>query len=187
MAQRVIDRWPWASLVLAGALVVGACAPAAGPQPQGAAAPATAPPAAAPAAAKPAPAAEPAKPAVQPAKPAAQPVVELRAGTSNSPDFSNSRGVAKFAELVKEKTQGQVVVHVFYQSLGVQQQLAQSVMSGSVDMGDISNGNSGRFTTAFFNFDLPFLFKSYDNMLRALDTPVGKKAIEQFERTLASR
>jgi tripartite ATP-independent transporter DctP family solute receptor len=171
VAWHLVRRRLLAFAIVGGLVAVVACA---GPQQT---APAAAP------AQKPATAAEPAKPAAEPAKPAGK-LIELRAGTSNLPDFSNSRGVAKFAELVKEKTKGEVVIHVFYQSLGVQQQLTQSVMNGAVDMGDISNGNSGRFTTAFFNYDLPFLFKSYDNMLASLDTPIGQKAIAQFEKDL---
>lgn len=129
------------------------------------------------------PAAEAPKPAVQPAKPAGQ-VVELRAGASNPKGDVLTDAIDKFAELVNQKSKGEINVRVFYQSLGVEQQLTQAVMAGSVDIGTISNGNAGRFTSAFFNYDLPFLFKSYENMLKSLDGPIAKKAIEQFEKDL---
>ncbi|MBI2322108.1 MAG: TRAP transporter substrate-binding protein [Chloroflexi bacterium] len=86
--------------------------------------------------------------------------------------------------MVAEKSKGAVVVRVFYQSLGVEQQLAQAVSAGSVDIGMLSNGNSGRFTTAYYIYDLPFLFKSYENVLKSLETPIGKQAIAQFEKDL---
>ncbi|MBI2323085.1 MAG: TRAP transporter substrate-binding protein [Chloroflexi bacterium] len=137
------------------------------------------------------PAAQPAQPAVQPAKPAAeapkpatQPVLELKMGCSQPKGDVLCAAQDKFAELVNQKSKGEVFVRQLYQGLGVEHQLTQAVMSGSVDIGMISNGNSGRFTNAFFNYDLPFLFKTYDNMLRSLDISIGQKAIEQYEKDL---
>jgi TRAP-type transport system periplasmic protein len=121
-----------------------------------------------------------------PATAAAQgkPVVELRAGSSVSKGGVNADGLDKFAELVQQKSKGEIVVRVFYQSLGVEQQLTQAVMTGSVDIGMISNGNAGRFTDAFFVYDLPFMFKSYANMLKTLDSPLGKTLEARAEKDL---
>lgn len=161
----------FAFFALLGGIVLSACAPAAAPQ-QAPAAPPAQP-------AQPAP-----QPAPQPAKPAEKPVVELRAGSSFNKGNFISDGLDKFAELVETKTNGEVRVRVLYQTLGAEQQLTQSVMDGSVDIGMISNGNAGRFTTAFFVYDLPFLFNAYDNMLKSLEGPIGRKAIAQFEKDL---
>jgi tripartite ATP-independent transporter DctP family solute receptor len=110
--------------------------------------------------------------------------VELRAGSSVSKGGINADGLDKFAELVQQKSKGELIVHVFYQSLGVEQQLTQAVMTGSVDIGMISNGNAGRFTDAFFVYDLPFMFKSYGNMLKTLDSPLGKQLEARAEKDL---
>lgn len=187
---------PWVVVVIAGVLLVlAACAPAAqpaapaAPPPQPATAAKPAPEPAKPAVEAPKPAAQPAKPAAQPAKPAAapakpSPAVELRAGISHPAGGIMSNTVDKFAELVSQKTNGQVIVRNFHQALGVEHQLTQSVMSGSVDLGGISGGNAGRFTSAWFVYDLPFLFKKYDDVFKSLDGPLGKKVIEQFEKDL---
>ncbi|MBI4505760.1 MAG: TRAP transporter substrate-binding protein [Chloroflexi bacterium] len=203
MPRVIVGRRLWVSFAIVGLLALAACAPAPSPQPaKPAAEPAkpAAPAAAAPAkpAAEPAkPAAQPAKPAAQPAKPAAQPakpaaqaakpaapVVELRAGCSNPKGDILCDGQDKFIELVSQKTNGEVLVRQHYTALGVEQQLTQAVMAGSVDIGMISNGNAGRFTSAWYVYDLPFLFKSYDAMLKSLDGPIGRKVIEQFEKDL---
>jgi len=89
-----------------------------------------------------------------------------------------------FAERVKKKTNGEVNVRVFYGALGAEQQLAQAVASGSVDMGMVSNGNAARFTDAFLVYDLPFLFKEFDSVFKSLEGPVGQKALAQFEKDL---
>ncbi|MBI2321348.1 MAG: TRAP transporter substrate-binding protein, partial [Chloroflexi bacterium] len=136
------------------------------------------------------PAAQPAKPAAQPAKPAAQPAkpaartIELRSGCTNPKGTTACDGMDKFIELVKDKSKGELLIRNFYQALGIEQQLTQQVMSGTVDMGTVTTGNAARFTDAYLNWDLPFLFKSYDNMLKATDSPLGRKAIEQFEKDL---
>jgi TRAP-type transport system periplasmic protein len=114
----------------------------------------------------------------------AQAVIELRAGTTNPKGNVVSNGVDKFAELVAAKTNGEVRVRVFYQSLGVEKNLAEAVMAGSVDIGQFGQANAASHTTAFFVYNLPFVFTTYDGMLRSLAGPTGRKAIEQFENDL---
>jgi TRAP-type transport system periplasmic protein len=118
----------------------------------------------------------------QAAKSGSQPVVELRAGSSLPKGDPLSDSVDKFAEMVAEKTKGEVIVRVFYQALGVEHPLLQAVQSGSVDIGMITNGNANRYTDAYLVFDLPFLFKRYDNLLDVVNTPVGANAIARFEK-----
>jgi len=108
--------------------------------------------------------------------------VKLIMGTTSTK--SSAEGVTgdKFAELVKEKSNGEIEVEVHYQSLGAEAELAEAVMSGAVDLGNMAGGNTARFSDAYLVFDLPFLFKDYDDMLKAMDGPIGRKAIDQFEK-----
>jgi TRAP-type transport system periplasmic protein len=112
---------------------------------------------------------------------AASAEVRLILGTGSPKESAEGLAVDKFAEIVEKKSNGQVRIRVNYQSLGVETQLVQAVMQGSVDIGTVSNGNVARFSDAYLVYDLPFLFKTYDDMLQSLDTPVGKKKIERFE------
>lgn len=114
----------------------------------------------------------------------AKPLVELRAGTSTPKGDFLADGVDKFAEIVRQRSNGEIDIRVFYMSLGVEQQLAQATMSGSVDIGTISSGNSGRFTSAFLVYDLPFLFKKYENILKVLETPEHKALERRAEKDL---
>ena len=117
---------------------------------------------------------------------AAGPMVSLRAGASD-PEGSTAqaKSLGTFCQLASKLSNGELNVQPFYQSLGVEQQLAQAVRSGSVDIGYISSSNVARFTDAFLQFDLPFLFKNdraYVDMLE--NHPAGKKAIAQLEKDL---
>jgi len=114
----------------------------------------------------------------------AKPMVELRAGTSTPKGEFLADGIDKYAEAVGRLSKGEIAIHVFYQSLGVEQQLAQAVMSGSVDIGTLSSGNTGRFTDAFFVYDLPFLFKKNENILKAIESPVGKALEARAEKDM---
>ena len=124
--------------------------------------------------------------AVLPATVAAQAkrVLELRAGTSTPKGDFLADGVDHYAEVVNRLSNGEIRIRVFYQSLGVEQQLAQAVMSGSVDIGTMSSGNTGRFSSAFFVYDLPFMFKRYENLLPLLDGPIGKQLAQQAEKDM---
>lgn len=195
MTRHQVCRW-FVALLVAASLLVVACAPSASPQ-----APAPQPQPAAqsvPPSAPPKPASDPAAKAPQPAKPAtssapatsqvAKPVaqpIELRAGSGQPKGDPISDTVNRFAELVRETSQGELLVRNFDQALGSEQQLAQSVSTGSVDMGAMSSGNSARFTDAWLLYDLPFLFKSYGNTLKSLDGPIARSAIERFEKDLS--
>lgn len=187
MTQRMVGLGLSVPLLLVALVVASACAPAAPATPTPA--PKAAAPTAAPAATKPAAPAPPTATAAAPTAAAAagaasKSVVELRAGSSSPKEHVLSVSTDDFAERVKKKTNGEVNVRVFYGSLGAEQQLAQAVASGGVDMGMISNGNAARFTDAFLIYDLPFLFKEFDNVFKSLEGPVGQKALAQFEKDL---
>jgi TRAP-type C4-dicarboxylate transport system substrate-binding protein len=112
--------------------------------------------------------------------------VTLRAGASD-PEGTTAPALAigRLCELATKLSNGELDVRPFYQSLGVEQQLAAAVKSGSVDIGYIAVSNAARFTDAFLQFDLPFLFKNDRAYIDALENhPAGKKAIAQFEKDL---
>lgn len=111
-------------------------------------------------------------------------VIELRAGCATPKEGPEADAVDKFAELVSQKTNGKVKVINLYTALGVEQQLIQQVMTGSVDIGTISNGNVSRWTTALHPYDLPFLFKSNNAAADSMSTPVAAKAISKLEKDL---
>jgi tripartite ATP-independent transporter DctP family solute receptor len=133
----------------------------------------------------PAPAAGTAAPtSAAPAAAARTSAVTLRAGTPTAKGDILADTVDKFAELVAQKSGGGLTVSNLYQALGVEQQLTQAVKSGSVDIGQLANGNAASFTSALLVYDLPFIFKDNDALLRSLDSPTGRKLIGQFEQDL---
>ena len=107
---------------------------------------------------------------------------ELKMGSSSAKADQLSVSMDKFAELMAAKSGGKLRGQVFYQSLGVEHQLLQGAQAGSIDVGMISNGNAARYTNAYLVYDLPFLFKKYDDMLEQLGSPLGREAVATFEK-----
>lgn len=88
-------------------------------------------------------------------------------------------GALKFAELVKEKTNGQVEVNVFPNSqLGAERQMLEAMQAGTLEMAISSSGPLVGFVPEWSVFDLPYLFTSYDEAFKVLDGPVGQKFID---------
>jgi len=119
-----------------------------------------------------------------PAK-AAGPVV-LRAGASD-PEGTTAPAlsIGKLCELATKLSNGELNVQPFYQSLGVEQQLAAGIKAGTIDIGFTATPNLAPFTDAYLQFDLPFLFKNDRAYIDVLENhPAGKKALAQFEKDL---
>ncbi len=110
----------------------------------------------------------------------------LRAGASD-PEATTAPAlsIGKLCELTTKLSNGELNAQPFYQSLGVEQQLAAAIKSGSVDIGYTATSNLARLTDAFLQFDLPFLFRNDRDFIEVLEKhPAGKKALAQFEKDL---
>jgi len=110
----------------------------------------------------------------------------LRAGASD-PEGTTApaMSIGKLCELATKLSNGELNAQPFYQSLGVEQQLAAAVKSGTVDIGFTATANLSPFTDAYLQFDLPFLFKNDKEYIDILENhPAGKKAVAQFEKDL---
>ena len=80
-------------------------------------------------------------------------------------------GADKFAELVKEKSKGDIEVKVFPSSqLGAQKELIEGLIYGTVDMALSGTAELGTFQPQMAIFDMPFLFKDRAHAYKALDT-----------------
>ena len=122
--------------------------------------------------------------AIAPAE-AAGPLV-LRAASSD-PEASTgpALSVGKLCELINKLSNGELKALPFYQSLGIENQLAAAVRAGSIDICTGASPNLATFTDAFLQFDLPFLFKNDKGTIDALENhPVGKKAIAKMEKDM---
>lgn len=110
----------------------------------------------------------------------AEPVV-LRLGHANSVTHGSQLVSLRFAELVKQKTNGSVEVKVFPNNqLGKQQQVLDGLQTGVVDLSLTNNAFNESLFPDTQVLDLPFIFKSRAAAEKALDGSIGQGLFDEM-------
>lgn len=101
----------------------------------------------------------------------------------NLPEANNTaEAMATFADLVSEKTGGEVTVQVFPAGqLYSDRDMVDAIPGGAVDMGMITLGQWTGVVPSVQIFDYPFLVSSYDEVFRLADGEVGNRLAEELE------
>ncbi|WP_240689238.1 TRAP transporter substrate-binding protein [Ammoniphilus sp. YIM 78166] len=114
------------------------------------------------------------QPAENPQAGAQQPV-KLKLGHIAGENDPWNLGAKKFAELVKEKTNGTVEVDVYPSStIGNDRDLIEGMQLGSVDFALVA-GVLSNFYEPYAILELPYLFRDKEHMEKVLYGPVGDK------------
>ena len=102
-------------------------------------------------------------------------VITLRASSSTAPTHPYNVGLEKFAELVAERTNGQIKVDIFPSAqLGDERANIEDLQMGTLDIAVSSTGPLGNFVEDFLILDLPYLFSDYEHAHAVLDGEVGE-------------
>jgi tripartite ATP-independent transporter DctP family solute receptor len=92
-------------------------------------------------------------------------------------------GAKRFAELVKQRTNGEVEVSVFPAAqLGAERAIIEGVQLGTIEMSFTTTGAIGGFAPEFQVLDLPYLFPSYEAAYTYLDGEPGRKLLNLLDR-----
>jgi tripartite ATP-independent transporter DctP family solute receptor len=104
---------------------------------------------------------------------------ELIAGHQLAVDTPFDKGLKRFAELVEEKTDGQVTVQVHPNAeLGGEPDLFQGMQEGTVDVAIIAPGSIGEFVPEVNVLSMPFLVTSREQR----DEIIGGEPAERIEQ-----
>ncbi|MGR4069190.1 DctP family TRAP transporter solute-binding subunit [Billgrantia sp. C5P2] len=100
-----------------------------------------------------------------------------------APDSDTQQAAAEhFAELVEERTNGEVTINIFGNGvLGGDQQMISGVRSGTIDIEMSGNPNFAGLEPALGAFDLPYIFADREQAYRVLDGEVGQRALDLLE------
>ena len=108
--------------------------------------------------------------------------VVLKLGHIAEPENPYGQGADHFAKLVKERTNGEVIIQVYPSSqLGNQRDLVEGLTFGTVDMTLTGTAVLGNFIPEVAVFDLPFIFRDIPHAYKALDT-VGMELCKKGEK-----
>jgi tripartite ATP-independent transporter DctP family solute receptor len=119
--------------------------------------------------------------------PAQQPIV-IKLGNVQATTDIVQTGLKKFADLVGERTKGQVQVQIFPASqLGTEQELLEGVQLGTVHMFEGSTGSVGRFLPDLEAFAAPYIWRDTDHMLKAVRGPIGQGLADRLVKAKGIR
>ncbi|MBK5241487.1 TRAP transporter substrate-binding protein [Clostridium sp.] len=108
--------------------------------------------------------------------------IVLKLGHTGNPDHPYQEASLKFAEIVSEKTNGQIEVKVFpSDQLGKQNELVEGAQLGTVDMVLTSDTLLSTFVPEIGILNLPFLFEDSEHVQNVLNGTVGDKIETKLE------
>jgi len=88
----------------------------------------------------------------------------------------------RFAELIKEKTNGKIELQLFPSGqLGNERDMIEGMQIGTLDAGLITNAPTGGFVSSSMVLDLPFIFPNAAAAHKTLDGPVGRALLDKLE------
>ncbi|WP_299694462.1 TRAP transporter substrate-binding protein [uncultured Tateyamaria sp.] len=93
--------------------------------------------------------------------------------------YPNTVAMDKFAELLAEKTGGEVTLQMFHGgTLGSQPDAVEQVRAGALEIGNFNLGPIGPIVAEANVVSLPFVFKDVPHMFRVLDSEGGAAIAE---------
>jgi tripartite ATP-independent transporter DctP family solute receptor len=118
---------------------------------------------------------------------AQQPIV-IKLGNVQATGDIVQTGLKKFADLVAERTKGQIQVQIFPASqLGTEQELLEGVQLGTVHMFEGSTGSVGRFLPDLEAFAAPYIWRDTDHMLKTVRGPIGQGLADRLVKAKGIR
>ncbi|MFC4023999.1 TRAP transporter substrate-binding protein [Oceanobacillus longus] len=108
--------------------------------------------------------------------------IHLRLGQVKAASHAVSLGIDKFAELVEEKSDGEIMIETFHDGLiGNDREVIESAQMGSIAMASSSTPNMTSFTNYFTAWDLPYIFETKEEVYTAIDGKPGEIVRDQME------
>jgi TRAP-type transport system periplasmic protein len=105
----------------------------------------------------------------------------LRLATLQGEGQPSYEGVKKLAELVGERSNGELKVEVFGDGqLGTEQESIEGVQFGTIDMFMGSTGSVGRFLPKLEAFAHPYVWRDVDHMLTVVRGEIGDELTEEL-------
>ncbi|MDN5344510.1 MAG: TRAP-type transport system periplasmic protein [Clostridia bacterium] len=109
--------------------------------------------------------------------------VNLRLADVVQPDHPINVAAVKFADKVKEKSNGRIKITVYpARQLGDDRQLFEQVQQGSLDMAEISVAPMGSTNSLVMALQMPFLFKDWDQYTKVIKSEATDKLLKGLEK-----
>ena len=115
---------------------------------------------------------------------AAQYKATMKLASVTPPDHFYNVGARKFADLIKERTNGRIEIKVYPAGqLGKgEREITEAIQQGAVDLLITSTGPMGGFSPSINILDFPFLFRDFNHVDLVMDGAIGRKLLDDFEK-----
>ena len=109
--------------------------------------------------------------------------VQMRLGHGLPEDHAVHKAVVRFAELVKERSNGEVEIKIFANGvLGGEREMLEQVQNGVLEITKASASPLETFSTDYKVFNLPFVFRDRDHYFKVLTSPVGESILASSKK-----
>ena len=111
--------------------------------------------------------------------------IKLKLATVTTAKHAYNVGAIEFAKRIKVATEGAVDIRVFPGGqLGKgERELLEGMQIGNIDLAITATGPISGFSTSMMALDLPFLFKDYKHVDAVLDGSIGRKLLDDLEKS----
>ena len=108
----------------------------------------------------------------------------MKLASVTPPDHFYNVGARKFADLIKERTNGRIEIKNYPAGqLGKgEREITEAIQQGAVELLITSTGPMGGFSPSINILDFPFLFRDFKHVDLVMDGPVGRKLLNDFEK-----
>jgi len=108
--------------------------------------------------------------------------IVMRLAETHPQDYPTTKGDYEFARLVKERTNGRIVVEVYHsKQLGEEKPVIEQVQLGAIDMTRVSISAVSSFVRDLDAFQLPYLYRDAAHMWKVLNGPIGEEILKKHE------
>lgn len=110
--------------------------------------------------------------------------IVLRYAENQSQDYPTTKGAYKFAELVKEKSNGRIEVEVYYGAqLGDEKSVIEQIQFGGIDFARVSLSPLAEFSKDLNVLQLPYLYRDSAHMWKVLESDIGQNLLKGLEKS----
>ena len=110
---------------------------------------------------------------------------EWRGWNIHVPDYPNSHGLEKWAELVGQRTNGRIRMRMFHSAqLGQQDEAIQQLRLGAIDVANFNITPLNNLVPETQVLTLPFIFRDVPHSHRVVDGAVGEAIAREIEAKL---
>ena len=110
-------------------------------------------------------------------------VEKMRLGHGLPEDHAVHKAVVKFADLVKERSNGEIEIKVFPNGvLGGEREMLEQVQNGALEITKASASPLETFSPDYKVFNLPFVFRDRAHFFNVLTSPVGESILASSKK-----